>query len=179
MKRKIIVFGCVSLLSTYLLNAEFIGAQTANVFTGKPPSLVRASIPHNSTNWRLPWYYFTLNLPADSRESLSQVTISPGRNFEEIVFRLEDTIAFQGELNNRGKAISIQQVTQDKTNQSITIIFESPIAPDTLFTVALRARSNPRTAGTYLFRIHAFPTGNNPIGMDLGVARFTFYSSFW
>lgn len=180
MKHKIITLACVSLLSTYLLGTGFIDAQVLaqrpTAFTGKPPALVNASVPHSETNWRLPWYYFTLNLPAQTAQSLSKVTIKQGQNIEEIDFILEDTRAFQGDSHNKGEAITIQQVNQDPVSKTIEIVFDSPIPPGTLFTVGLRARKNPMNSGIYLFRILAFPAGDNPVAMDLGVGRLTFYS---
>lgn len=171
--RKIIVFASVSLLSIAAI------AQTPSAFTGKPPSLISASTPHTSINWSLPWYYFTLNLPADSPESLSKITITPVNHSEEIDLRLEDTKAFEGERNQRGETIGIKQVSKDESTKTIEIVFDPPVDPDTVFTIALRARRNPRFPGIYLYRVNVFPTGDNPVGLDLGVGRFTFYSSFW
>lgn len=171
-----IVSGC--LLDGQLVKAEpvIISQQNVTNFTENPPTLVKAVVPHNTIYWRLAWYYFTVNLPANSQESLGKITITPNRNFEEIDFNLEETQAFQGQQNRPGEPIEIKEVNLNETTQAIEIIFAEPIAPDTLFTVALKAKQNPGYAGVYLFRIHAFPWGENPVGLDLGVARLSFYS---
>lgn len=176
--RKIIVTS-ISLLSILLLNNQKITAQTTTAFTGNPPSFVGATVPHDNINFRLSWYYFTVNLPVDSQQSLGKITITPGQNFESINFNLPETKAFIGTFRNRGEPINIQAVNLAENNQSIEIIFAEPIPPNTVVTVALRARQNPSSEGVYLFRIHAFPAGENPVGLDLGVARLSFYQSFW
>jgi hypothetical protein len=175
MKKTISTFLMASIL---LLNPQVSIAQTRNFFTGKPPTFVKATVPHDTINWRLSWYYFTLNLPVDSSESLGKITITPGNNFSTIDFNLAETQAFMGQVNQRGEPINIQQVNQDEATQTIEVIFTEPIEPNTLFTVGLKARQNPNVEGVYLLRIHAFPAGENPVGLDLGVARLTFYS-FW
>jgi hypothetical protein len=166
----------ILMASILLINPQGIIAQTRNFFTGKPPTFVKATVPHDTINWRLSWYYFVLNLPVDSSESLGKVTITPGENFTNIDFNLDETQAFIGQVNKRGEPIEIQQVNQDEATQTIEVIFAEPILPNTLFTVGLKARQNPQTEGVYLFRVHAFPAGENPVGLDLGVARLTFYS---
>ncbi|TVQ43705.1 MAG: DUF2808 domain-containing protein [Gloeocapsa sp. DLM2.Bin57] len=169
----------LSSLAIFLLTSQPIKAQPSNAFTGTPPTFVGATVPHNSVGFRLSWYYFTTNLPVDSQQSLGKLTITPGSNFSTIDFNLNETQAFLGSFRNRGEAINIQQVNLDPDNQTIEIIFAEPIPPDTVFTVGLRARQNPTSEGVYLFRIYAFPAGDNPIGLDLGVARLSFYQSFW
>jgi hypothetical protein len=61
---------------------------------------------------------------------------------------------------------------------SVIITFAKPVPPGTTFTIALQTVRNPSLAGTYLFRVQAFPSGPEPVGFDLGVGRFTFYQRF-
>ncbi len=144
-------------------------------FTGEPPSLVSVETPDTSVNWPSAHYYFTFNLPSTSPESLGQVTITQEVSGETIEFNLQNTKAFQG---NPKQIIDLKSVTQDPQTQTITIVFASPVAPNTQFTISLEATQNPSEDGTYIFRVQGFPDGNNPVGLDLGVGQLSFYRLF-
>ncbi len=150
----------------------------SSFFTGEPPTLVSAETPDSSINWPSAHYYFTFNVPASCPESLGKVTVAPEASFESIAFDLSATQAFEGTQNNRGKAIALQSVTQDPQTQMITIAFAPPVPPNTTFTISLQAVQNPSVSGEYLFRVQGFPAGDNPIGLDLGVGRLSFYQPF-
>ncbi len=160
------------------LTQEFPYPANSTFFTGEPPTLVSADTPDTSIRWPSPHYFFTFNLPASSLESLGKVTITPEVSGEPITFDLSSTQAFQGTENSKGKTIALQSVTQDPQTQVIAIAFSPAVPPGTTFTISLQAVQNPSEDGTYLFRVHGFPAGDNPIGLDLGVGRFSFYRSF-
>ncbi|MFM7440794.1 MAG: DUF2808 domain-containing protein, partial [Snowella sp.] len=143
----------------------------SSFFTGKPPNLNGAYSPFSSVNIPNVPYHFTISLPDTSVESLGQVTIEQETSTEVINFDLSQTQAFQGTPNNRGQTLILKNVTQDPETQTISVIFDPPVSPGTTFTISLIAEQNPSVGFTYLFRIKAFPAGNNPVGMDLGVGR--------
>ncbi len=155
--------------------AQNSGAQT--FFTGETPTLVKVGTPTSNVQWPNPSYYFTFNLPQNSGQSLSKVTIQPQENVETIKFNLSNTQAFVGVQNQEGQPLKIN-VTQDATDQTITINFDSPIPPGTTFTIRLKAVRNPITEGVYVFRVFAFPSGDNSTGLNLGVGQINFYSRF-
>jgi hypothetical protein len=156
--------------SPYPANATF--------FSGDPPSLVTAGTRDSDVNWPESRYYFTFNVPATSGTSLGKVTITPEPNPEVISFMLDKTEAFQGTQNQRGAKLALGSMTQDPQSQSIIVTFAKPAPPGTTFTIVLQTVQNPSLAGTYLFRVQAFPSGPEPVGFDLGVGRFTFYQRF-
>ena len=96
-------------------------------------------------------------------------------NHEIIKFQLPQTQPLQGTSNSRGKALTLKSVTQDPKTQAISVNFEPPVPPGMTFTISLLAQQNPSVGDTYLFRVKAFPAGDNPIGIDLGVGRFQIY----
>ena len=120
-------------------------------------------------------YYFTIELPPNVGESLQQINIEQRQGEENIGFTLDETMAFMGGPNNKGEEINIGSVIHDPEKNVISIIFSSPIPPGNTFTVGLKPRRNPQFAGTYLFGITAFPTGEKPRGLYLGVGRLQFY----
>ncbi|MEA5532582.1 DUF2808 domain-containing protein [Crocosphaera sp. XPORK-15E] len=144
-------------------------------FTGQPPSLTSASSVFTNINVPDVPYLFTINLPKNSVESLGKVTVEPNESSAAIDFQLDQTKGFQGTENNRGKALTLKSVTQDSQTKAISVVFEPPIPPGTNFTISLIAAQNPSIAGTYLFTVKAFPSGNNPTGIDLGVGTFRIY----
>ena len=99
--------------SILLLNPQVSIAQTRNFFTGKPPTFVKATVPHDTINWRLSWYYFTLNVPVDSEESLGQITITPGDNFSTIDFNIDETQA----LSISTSAEVLSSITGDQASE--------------------------------------------------------------
>jgi hypothetical protein len=147
-------------------------------FTGGVPTLVSADAPYNSVNYLLPQYFFTINLPAEANQSLGQVTIQQQESPYTIQFVLDKTQAFQGTENKQGQALELKEVTQDPQTQTINVSFDPPVPPDTTFTISLQARQNPSVGGVYLFTVQAFPAGENPMGLDLGVGRLQFYEPF-
>lgn len=144
-------------------------------FTGQPPSLTSASSVFSNINVPDVPYLFTINLPKNSVESLGEVTIEPTETPATIEFQLDQTKGFQGTENNRGQALTLKSVTQDPQNKAISVVFEPPVPPGTTFTISLMAAQNPSIGGTYLFTVKAFPAGDNPTGMDLGVGTFRIY----
>ena len=152
--------------------------QSSTSFTGGVPKLVGAKVPHSAVRFVLPKYYFTLYLPADANQPLGQVTIQQQENSETIQFNLDKTEAFEGTQDNKGQALEIKEVTQDPQTNSINVSFEPPVPPGTTMSIGLQAKQNPSNDGTYLFRISAFPAGENPMALDLGVGRLQFYQAF-
>lgn len=152
--------------------------ENSTFFTGEPPSLVSADTPTNSINWPNPNYYFTIKVPENSVESLGKVTIHQQENSETIAFNLAQTKAFEGNSHQRGKDLSLKAVMPSKQAQTIVVSFDPPISPGTTFTISLQAQENPSQPGIYQFRVQAFPSGTSPVGLDLGVGRFQFYSNF-
>ncbi len=162
------------IISPKALTQEIQLPENSTSFSGGVPTLVGAEVPHSGTNYMSPKYYFTLNLPADANQSLGQVTIQQEENIETIQFELDKTTAFEGTVNNEGQALEITEVTQDPQTKTINVSFEPPVPPDTTFSISLQAKKNPSGGEIYLFRVNAFPAGDNPIGLDLGVGRLQF-----
>ena len=167
--------------SDYLITQNPVIAQEVSplsaktYFTSKPPELKDASATFSAVNVRNVKYYFTINLPEASAESLGSVTIQQNPSPEEIEFKLARTQAFIGTRNNRGDVLSLQSVVQDPETKAIQITFDPAVPPATTVTFSLLARYNPSVGGVYIFRVRAFPQGNNPTGLDLGVGRFAIY----
>lgn len=167
----------IGVFSPICLAQNFPYPADSTFFTGQPPVLVNAETLDSYVRWPNAHYYFTFNLPSNSVESVGKVTIQQETSIETISFNLSDTYAFQGTQNNRGKAIAFK-AAQDPQTQAINVTFDPPIPPGTTFTIRLEANQNPSQSGVYLFRINAFPAGSNPIGLDMGVGRLSFYQPF-
>jgi Protein of unknown function (DUF2808) len=57
-------------------------------------------------------------------------------------------------------------------------VFDQPVQPGSVVTLALQVDANPQIAGIYQFGVTAFPVGENSTGQFLGVERINFYNSF-
>lgn len=121
-------------------------------------------------------YYFTLQVAPDSDEPLGKIIIQQRQGQETIKFTLNDTLAFKGNHRQKGEKIPLANVELTEDN-SITIVFETPISPGTLLTVGLIPQENPQNGGVYLFGVTAFPAGEKAQGLYLGVGRLHFYDN--
>ena len=119
-------------------------------------------------------YYVTVELPPDIDESLQQLTLQQTQGLDTISFHLDDTIAFEGKPLHRHHALNLARVKRNLDNNQISVIFDSPIPPGKTFTIAFKPKKNPDITGHYQFAITAYPAGNNPQGLYLGLGRLFF-----
>ena len=165
-------------LATKALTQETQLSENSTSFTGGVPTLISADAPNSAANQLLPQYFFTLDLPADANQSLGQVKMQQQESPQPIQFDLDKTQAFEGTMNKQGQALKLKEVTQDTETQTINVSLEPSVPPGTTFTISLQARQNPSEGGIYQFTVNAFPAGDNPMGLDLGVGRLQFEQQF-
>ncbi|NEO03040.1 MAG: DUF2808 domain-containing protein [Moorea sp. SIO1F2] len=142
----------------------------------KSPRLLDAVTTFNQADVRGATYYFTVDLPGDIGEPLQRLTINQRQGGYKIQFYPEKSSAFEGTYQDRGQPLSLGRVTKDDSTKTISVTFDPPVNPGKTITVGLRPVRNPRWGGVYLFGVTAFPPGENPYGLYLGVGRLQFYS---
>ena len=120
-------------------------------------------------------YYFTVELPANAGEPLEKVVIAQRQGQDDISFRLDKTVAYNGTHRRKQEQLTLKNVSQDEETKAITIVFDKPIPPGTTFTVGLKPKRNPDFGGVYLFGVTAFPLGEKPDGLYLGAGRLQFF----
>ncbi len=148
-----------------------------NQFTGSPPIFNGEESPFKGVYIPNARYFFKFSHPEKAQTSIAQIRLQQQPNLQEIALNLPETRAFKGTPNDRGDNLEIASATQDPTSGLVTISFTTPIPPGTDFTVALQTYQNPRFSGIYQYTVFAVPLGTNSVPMNLGVARFHFYSS--
>ena len=151
---------------------QYSTSQKANFV--KSPKLVDSHTTFSGIRVRQAVYYFDLEIPGDAVGSLQKVWIAQRQGAEDIEFRLDKTRAFQGNHRRKQEPITLANVTQDESTNAINVTFATPIQPGSQITIGLKPRRNPDFSGFYLFGVTAFPTGEDPTGLYLGVARFYF-----
>ncbi len=144
-------------------------------YFSKSPRLINAVTTYNAVRVWQSTYYFTVEILENAGNTLSFVTIQQRRGSETIRFYLNRTVAFKGTYRDKRDGIPIQSVTQDPDTQAITIQLDSPVPSGTVFTIGLKPIRNPDYAGVYLFGVTVYPSGENPLGLYLGVGRLHFY----
>lgn len=160
--------------------AQAIQLQDGTVYFAHPPTLKNAVTTERQTTSSSATYYFTLSLPEDAGEPLQRVVINQkdGSTYSRLVqYKTDDTRAFTGVYRSRGESLALQGTTFDKTTQTVTVNFETPVPPGTTVTIGLRPERNPQMDGTYLFGVTAFPRGEKAYGQFLGYGRLQFDSS--
>lgn len=145
------------------------------VYFEHPPDLVDYSTTRQGAFAAGATYYFTIRLPANAGEPLQRVTFTQTngeRGPHRIRFRLDETVAFEGTRRDRGDRLTLDETTVDPESRTVTVVFDPPLPPGSTATVGLRPHRNPRSGGIYLFRVVAFPAGEQAHGQPLGYGRF-------
>lgn len=167
------ILGLSLALCTLAASTQAVQFPDGTVSFEQAPRLVEATTTIKAVGAWGAKYYFTIELPEEAGEPLQRVTFNLRQGADEIRFRADDTFAFIGTPN--GDRETLPQVASLDEDESISVVFEPPIAPGTVFTVGLRPRRNPDLDGVYLFGVTAFPTGEKPYGLYLGPGRLQFY----
>ncbi len=144
------------------------------VYFEQPPRLVELVSNRLTAFSSGATYYVTVELPAGAGEPLQRLSLvrpNRPRGPQQIIFRTDDTVAFEGTRGDRGDELTVAETLTDSDNQTIDVVFDSPIEPGTTVTVGLRPRRNPRAGGIYQFRVFAFPQGDQAHGQPLGTGR--------
>ncbi len=155
------------------LLSQVIDGVIPSYFT-KSPRLLGAVTTFRAVRVSFAKYYFNLALPVDAGNSLKQVEIAQRQGFETIDFKLEQTKVFLGTNRKRQEQIAISDVTQSQETGAILVTLAEAVPPGTNLTVSLKPRRNPDVDGVYLFGVTAYPQGENPYGLYLGVGRLHF-----
>jgi hypothetical protein len=118
-----------------------------------------------------------MELPENAGEPLGRVAINQRQGFDDIRFKLEDSRAFEGTPRKKGERLNLREVTKDDKTNTILVTFDPPVPPGKTVTIGLRPVRNPNTGGAYIFGVKAFPAGEKPYGLYLGVGRLQFYDN--
>lgn len=156
-------------------SAQAIRFPDGRVSFDKAPDLVAVETTFQDVNVWGATYFFTLRLPANAGEPLQRVTINQIEGSEDIRFELKQTYAVEGTGWHEGQKLTVGEVTRDKEKHAVSVTFNPPVPPGQTFTIALRPVRNPFFDGVYLFGVTAFPAGEKPYGLYLGVGRLHFY----
>lgn len=129
-------------------------------------------------------YYFTLEIPDDAGEPLSQVSIAQyGGNsvIQDVQFLSDESFAFGGTRRDREEELTLGGSSFDDESRTLLLTFDPPVEPGTTLTIGIRPRNNPRSEGVYLFGVTAYPPGDQIHGQFLGYARLQFSNPdyFW
>lgn len=122
-------------------------------------------------------YYFTVSVPEDASEPLGQLLIQQEEGSDRLGrFDLDETIAFQA--GDRRTQFAIESVALNRSERSISVVFEPGIEPGQTVQLGLKPLRTP-SSGIYLFGVTAFPEGESPNGQFLGYGRLHFYDNDW
>jgi hypothetical protein len=180
MKNKLLISLSLSLgtlltvVSYPSLSGELNNGRT---FFSKSPRLLDVMTTFQGVRIPFPSYYYTIELPDQSGESLQRVMIKKREGSDTIEYNTDQTIAFEGTPNSRGDSIKVKDTQWDENTETLMITLDTPVAPGKVFTIGLKPKKNPEFSGIYLFGVTVFPVGNNPMHLYLGSGRLQFYGS--
>lgn len=165
--------------------AEAVQLRDGKTYFINLPMLIEAETTVNRIYARNATYYFAIALPQNMGEPLQKLEISQKEGFDSIDFFENDTLAYvqspSGErvgIASKTEIVSSGDRSEDRNKITITFNPSIPASGDLnrKLIVGLRPISNPRTDGTYLFGVTAFPQGDRPNSQFLGYGRLSFYS---
>ncbi|WP_421657683.1 DUF2808 domain-containing protein [Leptothermofonsia sp. ETS-13] len=168
---------CISFFNVTPLDAGAIELADGTTYFLNPPRLLSAFSSQDGTYIWGATYYFTLNLPENAGRPLQKIAIVQEGGLGRPLFDADNTRAFEGTRNRPGTNLPIKQVEFNPDFPALTVEFEQPILPGTTVTIRLYPVRNPGIAGTYLYGVTAFPTGERPYGQYLGVGQIRIYDS--
>ncbi len=178
----LLITSSLSLLSYPLFfpdNALTVELADGTVAFTRSPRLLNVVTTYDTIrNWYAK-YYFTVEIPQETGEPLGSVEIELRQGSDRITYRLDETVAFIGSRNNPQEKLTVAANLVDNNPNLLQITFEKPVPPGQTITIALKPRQNPGYSGYYLFGVTAFPAGEKPRGMYLGVGRLYFRGSDW
>ena len=174
-----LILGLLLPTSLLTLPAAAVRLRNGQTFFNYPPSLLKATTSVVTTRTSGATYYFTLNVPKNAGEPLQAIKIVQRQNADTVEFQPSESVAFAGTRSARGPALSLVSIGgfQPPNDQEMTIVFDPPVLPGSIVTVALKPKRNPDPGGVYLFGVTAFPIGENSSGQFLGYGRLTFYDN--
>ncbi len=134
------------------------------------PRIVRASTSQPAAFVSGGTYEFTLTLPADAGAPLQAIAISQAANAAKIQFA-----PGQSQVVANGVPVAITAIG-GANGDDVTLVFDRPVQPGATVTLALVANRQSGVAGTYLFGITTYPTGDATNGLFLGYGRLSLLS---
>ncbi|AFY41969.1 DUF2808 domain-containing protein [Nostoc sp. PCC 7107] len=138
------------------------------------PRLVEVVSTYNQVNTLGATYYFTIQVPKEAGTTLQKITINQHEGLDDINFQLKNIAAFEGTRSEKGKKLSLRDISKDQNTRTVSITFDPPVNPGTQITIALYPEQNPQREGVYFFGVTAFPTGEQSNGqfLDFGILHF-------
>ena len=166
-----------AIVASVPLAGRAVQVADGTVYFDSPPRLEKAVTTIDSPRAFGATYYFTLTIPEDAGEPLGRLTVAQHEGFDEVRYRDEKTLAFEGDRWNRGEEVSLGLVASDRETNTISVRFDPPVEPGNRITVGLKPVRNPDLDGIYLFGVTAYPVGEKAHGQFLGFGRLHFYSN--
>jgi len=139
-----------------------IAQATTSPYFAQPPALVRATTSNNSSSFDYARYTFEIEV---SSNNLGGLVINLPERFMDT-----PEPGMVSVYSAQEQPLPIQVAIVER---QITINFTQPVMPQKI-SVYLAPMRNPRTGGTYLFDIAAFPVGNATKPQFLGFGRISF-----
>lgn len=175
---RLLRFSTLGTLLLLLTGAVLVSERTSavqladgTVYFLQAPRLVRATTTFKAIRSLGSTYLFTIMLPENAGEPLHRVEIRLYQGADNPQYNLQESEVFEGTESGPRLARSL---TVEEATRSILVVFDSPLAPGKVATIALRPVRNPSVPGVYLFGVTAFPSGAKAHGQFLGYGRLTF-----
>lgn len=147
------------------------------VYFAQVPRLTRASTTRKRSNSPGSTLKFTVTVPADAGEPLSQISLTQDQNVEALRISPDRITVASGErwTMETPKLPTQALVPPPRERQPIQVIFDPPLPPGNTVTLGLRPSRTPRSPGVYQFGVIAQPAGEKPFDYFLGYGRITFF----
>ena len=177
-------WAAAAVVSVAVDTAAAVQLADGTIYFTQPPRLLEAVATQTAASAWGSRYYFTIQLPENSGESLQKLAIFQHNGSDIVRFDLAATRANQGNYRAHGSPLTVAAVTQEslpdyagREKSALVVTFSPPVPPGQTVTIALHPKHNPQYPGVYLFGVTAFPPGDRVHPQFLGFGRLHFYSN--
>jgi hypothetical protein len=125
-------------------------------------------------------YQFGIRIPPEANQPLARLTIAIPDNFGVFGANIPNPGNVKAYIpsnpDSSGAFLPARILNTHITLEGRTVVidFDQPIEPNQTVAVDFKSIRNPSQPGTYLYEIHAFPTGSKPVKQFVGYGRMSF-----
>jgi hypothetical protein len=161
----------ITVFALFIFSATAVTLRDGKTYFEKPPRLISSTTTQDGSYIWGASYFFTVDIPEKAGEPLAKLVISQETGQGQPQFNAQAAEIFEGTRKKQGDRLQFQSIAITDNPVTVTAIFDPPIPPGKTVTIRLYPVRNPQVGGTYLYRVTAFPAGEEPHGQFLGFGR--------
>ncbi|NMG59316.1 DUF2808 domain-containing protein [Geitlerinema sp. P-1104] len=141
----------------------------------QPPALENVSSAAQTTGSWHDTHFITIDVPEDAGTPVAELAIHLESPEVSLNYDTEATESFLGQPRDRGDSVDLSSVSHNAQEDTVHVVFDTPVAPGDSVTVGLSPERNPQLPGVYNIGVTAYSQSDRQGGEFLGYERFHLY----